>query len=306
MHWLKFLNKRKGCVSIEMMPAGLAVAVKYRNKNGDSITAEMLVSDPAVSPSQQLSEFVSKHQLSKFDCHVVLAPKKYQLLLVEAPPVEESELRDAMKWKVRDLVNWPIDEVVIDVFLLPADGTKSNKSMVYVVAAELDYIKSIIELVSASGLTLQSIDIEEMAMRNLSILLDKGGEERGHAIVRVAEGGGSVALFRAGHLYLSRQFAINYSGGLFDELPGDVLALEVQRSLDYYERQMGLAPPSDLYICGENITEDKITDDIKRSLTVPTHFFDLSKIVQTNNELDSGMMHLCIGAFGGLQRQGIM
>ena len=108
-----------------------------------------------------------------------------------------------------------------------------------------------------------------------------------------------------GNLYLSRQFKINYGGGLLDDLPADALALEIQRSLDYYERQMGMSPPAVLFLCGENLTEDKITLDITRAINVPTKYLDLMQPFDLEDESIETMTHLCVGALGGVIRNSV-
>ncbi len=296
MSLIRFFTQSKSLVSVEFLQEGMAIAVCDSSSQISKIS--FIGVDSSISQQQQLSEYVSKHNLSKSRCRVVLPLKDYQMLLVEAPAVEDAELKDALKWKVKDLISTPIEETVIDAFSLPRDGNKSGKKMAYVVASPLPRIKEIVELVHRSGLRLEVIETEEMALRNLA-LMKKGMESsRGIAIVRVTEGEGLVCLYKDGNLYLSRQFTLGYSGGLLDELPGDAFSLEVQRSFDYYERQMGLSPPAGLYVCGENITEDKITIDIRRSVTVPTHFFDLSDHLKTHDIADESIHHLCIGALG--------
>jgi len=147
------------------------------------------------------------------------------------------------------------------------------------------------------------MDIGELALRNLAYLHEPAdGESRGVAIVRLQEGKGVVSLYRNGNLYLSRQFHIQYGGGLLDDIPVDTFNLEVQRSLDYFERQMAQVPPAALYICGENVSEDKIPIDIARGLSVPVHYMDLLGIVTSEDELEPAVFDACVGSLGGSLR----
>ena len=301
MRWLQQLGKKPGQVGIEMLASGFGIAVRPSDNQGLQHVA-MIQSDPDISPQSQLNEFVQKHGLAKRSCYVVLPADAYQMVLIEAPDVPDNELREAVRWKAKDVLTIPVEQAAIEVFDLPKDGSRSGKRMVYVVAAEMAKIKAWVTMIREAGLELESIEIEEMALRNLSLLESLRASDRGAAIVRLVEGGGGVSFFRDGNLYLSRQFSINYGGGLLDDLPVDTLGLEVQRSLDYYERQMGMAPPSVLYICGENISEDKISVELKRSLTVPVEFMDLKSLLDATESVDEGMLHLCIGAVGGAYR----
>ncbi len=308
MEWLDRLSAKKGVVGIEVLPQGLVVAAK--GCFGRSGTIEILdlirIENESSDLQKQLSHFVHKHKIANRLCHVILGPKDYQLLLVEAPDVPDEDLRSAIRWKIKDLISMPVDKAVVDVFSLPPDANKTTKRMVYAVVSHIDRIQELIDLVNESGLTLSSIDIGEMAMRNVSCVIAKSIQDRGVGVVRLSEGEGVVSLYRNGNLYLSRQFQINYNGGLLDELPIAQLTLEVQRSLDYYERQMGLDPPAVLYVCGENVSADKITLDLIRSLTVPTKFLAPDQGITFVEGIDEGMMQVGVGALGGVFREDIL
>lgn len=321
---LSQLTFKKGIVGVEFLGDGIVVTARGTSKGADGLScAEFLSADMElnnVSPSHSVSQgllaapiaksllksFVEKHKFEKRLCHVVLKPADYQLLLVDAPDVPEAEMREAMRWRIKDLISIPLANAVIDIFNLPADANRAGKRMSYVVVAELTTIQHIMDVVKHAGLTLSSIDISELAMRNLTLFSE---EERAVAITRVREGGGSVSIFRNGDLYLSRQFQLNYNAGLLDDLPDDVLALEIQRSLDYFERQMGQAPPAYVHMCGTSVSEDKITQNLRRGLNVPIKFFDLTQTLslgddnQEHNVLDEGMLQLTIAALGALYRK---
>ncbi|MDZ7748253.1 MAG: hypothetical protein U5K43_04970 [Halofilum sp. (in: g-proteobacteria)] len=46
----------------------------------------------------------------------MLAPGEYQLLQIEAPPVPAAEMRRAASWRVRELIDFPVDQAVVDTF----------------------------------------------------------------------------------------------------------------------------------------------------------------------------------------------
>src|SRR5690606_16355740 len=108
------------------------------------------------------------------------------------------------------------------------------------------------------------------------------------------QGGGSLQIIRAGNLYLSRQFSLAYNGGLLDDLPGEALVLELQRSLDYFERQLRQPPPSHLYLCGENITLDKLTPDIRSNLAVTMDLLSLNAGLQIDEQVQEHTLSLCL------------
>ncbi|WP_075185705.1 type IV pilus biogenesis protein PilM [Teredinibacter haidensis] len=320
-HLLAKSRARKARIGIEVQKNALAVAVCSGVKTVSAepspstaghavpqvLHSRILLNESADTKlTAMLSDWVESQDLQNSGCNLVLSSGDYQLLLVEAPDVPESDLREAIRWRIKDLISIPFEKAAIDVFLLPQDGSKAGKKMAYVVVVETDRIHSLVEMVKESGLVLEVIDIAELALRNLAFLCEQGLEQsRGVAMVRLCEGAGTVSLYRNGNMYLSRQFQIAYGGGLLDDIPLDSFILEVQRSLDYYERQMGQVPPSVLYICGENISEDKISADLSRSLTVPVKYFSFSPVVTVASDSEESILHGCIAALGGALRQSV-
>lgn len=227
MSWLKKLGGARETVGIEVFPGGLAVAAKTVSDGPPGVRAMTVLTTEAADAKleEMLGRYVADNGLEGARCNLVLAHGDYQLLLVEAPDVPDADLRDAIRWRIKDLVSMPLENAVVDVFQLPADGVRGSKRMVYVVVAEINRIKSLIEMVRESELELEAIDIGEMALRNLSLLQDEGQTDaRGVGFARVTEGSGTVSLYRGGNLYLSRQFQLNYPAGLLDELPVDSLS----------------------------------------------------------------------------------
>lgn len=302
----RFKSVRAGLtVGLELQAGGLALVVQeWVNGQPQVRHLDYLPVSATDSPAQLLKSWVGENKLVKTACHVVLGADTYQVLLVEPPEVPDEELRSAIRWRLKDLISIPVDQAVVEVFAMPADGMRSNKKMVYVVACESKKIRDIVDMVRESGLTLASIDVGELALRNLALrLLPTELAERGIAVARIRPGAGSVYIYRQGNLYLGRSFSLNYKGGLLDTLPEEGLALELQRSLDYYERQMGQAPPAMIYVCGEHVSEDKIGAVLKASLAPKVLWLNPAGAATfAQPELDDALAQQCVVALGGALR----
>jgi MSHA biogenesis protein MshI len=143
-----------------------------------------------------------------------------------------------------------------------------------------------------------------MALRNLAETCCD--TKRGVAIVKLGQGGGSLQIIRAGNVYLSRQFSLSYNAGLLDDLPAEALVLELQRSLDYFERQLRQPPPSHVFLCGENISADKLTPTIRNSLAVTVDVLDLDAGLQLSENVQPHTLPLCLLALGAALRQDVV
>lgn len=251
------------------------------------------------SPSvDSLKDTIQKLELEGAPCRVSLSPHLYNLLLVEAPKVPDEELAEATRWKVKDLLPYPLEEALIDVFPLPEDSSK-GRNMVYAVSVREEEVRRIMELVASLGLELLSIDICELSLRNI---VEQGAQdERGACVVHLRQNRGLLTLMKGGSVYLSRQFDIAYNAGLFDELPEEQLILELQRSLDYYERQMGQVPPAAILVGGENVSADKLTDGLKSAFNADVLPMTLES-VRGAEAIDEAVLQLALPAVGAVLR----
>jgi MSHA biogenesis protein MshI len=179
--------------------------------------------------------------------HVVLAPGEYQLLQIEAPPVPATEMRQAAAWRVRDLLDYPIDQAVVDTFD-PPEAAQRGQPNVNVAAAHRTVIAERVEQVGQAGLALASIDIPELAQGNVSERLpDARG---GHALLALEEGDGLLTVYRDGQQFLARGLDSGHAELAADEegRVAESLLLEVQRSFDYFESALSQPPLGALYL----------------------------------------------------------
>lgn len=303
MNWFSAKSRTNEVIGVEFSSEGVAFAHLQRMPTQQPLLhySEFIPVDNTVSAADLLRARLAKLGLQKVPCNIVMTSGSYQLLLTEAPKVPPEELADALRWRVKDLVQFPIADAVLDAFLLPEDSARGTNRMAYSVVAQRSNVVQLITQAKTAQLELQAIDIPELALRNLAQTCCD--TKRGIALVKLGQGGGSLHIIRDGNLYLSRQFSLAYNAGLLDDLPGDALVLELQRSLDYFERQMRQTPPSHVYICGENLTADKLTPEIRNSLAVKIELFNIADGVQIGKDAQPHSLALCLLALGAALRE---
>src|SRR5258706_4593813 len=72
----------------------------------------------------------------RYQCATLLRPGDYQMLLVEAPTVPQAELKNAMRWRIKDMLDFHIDDAAMDVLDIPPDSDLAGRShSMYAVAA---------------------------------------------------------------------------------------------------------------------------------------------------------------------------
>jgi len=176
----------------------------------------------------------------------LLMPGEYQLLLVEAPNVPAEEMKTAIRWKIKDGLNYHVDNATVDVMQIPAGQPGSGRAQsLYAVAAANDIIQKRMALFEQAKIKLDVIDIPEMAQRNIAALFEQ--DDRALALLAFDDNGGLLTFTSGGELYLARRIEIS-AGQLQDanenlrEQSRDRVELELQRSLDYFDRQFNHLP----------------------------------------------------------------
>lgn len=180
-------------------------------------------------------------KISNCDFTTLLAPSEYQMLMVETPNVPASELKTAVRWKIKDSLNYHVEDATIDVLPIPAGKSSSERvQSVYVIAASNITVKKRIALFEQAKIDLGVIDIPEMAQRNIASLFERG--DQALAMLAFDENGGLLTFTAGGELYLSRFMEITV-GQLMDANESlrkqyrERVEFELQRSLDYFDSQ---------------------------------------------------------------------
>lgn len=200
--------------------------------------AEERALDPADPKS--LERAAREFGVKRFRCTTLLKPREYQILLVEAPAVRPDELKAAVRWRVKDMLDYHIDDATIDVLDVPAPaGPAQRAHYMYTVAARSDTVRATVNRFTEAGLPLAVIDIPDTAQRNLAARLER--ENRAVLALSFDAHGGLVTVSHAGELYLSRRLDITadqLASGDDDARARllDRVLVETQRSLDHCER----------------------------------------------------------------------
>lgn len=191
--------------------------------------------------SAALERVRKEMQLENARFTTLLTPNEYQMMMVEAPNVPVDELKTAIRWKIKDSLNYHVDDATIDVLQIPIGkyGSERPQSL-YAVAASNETIRKRINLFDKAKIDLSVIDIPETAQRNIAALYEAEG--RGLALLSFDDEGGLLTITSDGELFLARRIEISV-GQLSDadeilrQQYRDRVELEVQRSLDYFDRQ---------------------------------------------------------------------
>lgn len=288
-------------LGVETGPQGIALAHIQRVDGAvpQLKCCDYFESEPAVQ-AEQLKQAVADYGWNGMPVNFLLHPSAYQMFLLEAPEVPAEELRDAMRWRVKDLISEPLENVVIDCFSLPDDAYRGRTRMVYCVVLSKARMQELHSLAQRAGLRLASIDITEMALRNLGLLA--GAANSNLALLRLRTSEGLIIVQNGADLYMARR--IEHGLALAEhDLSG--ATLEIQRSLDYYESQLGKGYISRLLLMPMKHDGERTHQALSGGLAVNLQRLDLRDLFpgQPASDLPESTQAFCIGAVGAALRQ---
>ncbi|HEY0954181.1 MAG TPA: hypothetical protein VGE36_05440 [Roseateles sp.] len=206
----------------------------------------------------------------------LLDPAEYQILKVDTPNVPQDELKSAARWQIKEMVDLDVAELTLDVMHVGGDVDRPQRQL-FVVAARNSAIQALTSAAAGVSEHITIVDVWETALRNLlcrqarlddlsaracaavfidaqhCILVVGSGDELFYT--RRLEGDpkllararGETGEAAAADLPLGFEYQ---PGGSFDaggsqESP---LVVELQRSIDVWERSWPELPLARLYV----------------------------------------------------------
>lgn len=275
-------KKKDGWLAIALYADGILTAVVQRRRDAKPVVlAAMFYPGEKQLAGPILARVHKDMQTDQYRCSSLLGLGEYQLLMVEAPNVPAEELKTAVTWRLKDMIDFPVAEATVDVVHVPpAKNAPAHNKQVFAVAARNSVIEPHQSLFTAGKVRLSAIDIPEMAQRNISAMLEPEG--RGVAMLSFDLDGGLLTVSFGGELYLARRMDVTLTQLLGDDDDKkqqhyDRITLELQRSLDHFERQFHFVAVSKLVLAptgGSNLFSY-----LKSNLYLPVETLDLDTIL---------------------------
>jgi len=299
-------------VSVCPNAQGIAVAEVRRD---DGVPPSLVLCDFAKAAGVEeqppvLQKLVKKHDLGRSPCVSSMDLGDYSLLSVEPPDVHPTELSAALRWRVKDLIDFSIEDAVIDAFEVSNELAPGRKRVMYAVVARAGVVKERVDQLLDANLKLSAIDIPELAMRNIAALLPE--DVGGVVLIYLSGDGGLITVTRQSQLYLSRLIgtgpgSVDPAGGLDGGGSAtqpllDGIVIEIQRSMDYYESHFSQPPVSGLVVAPLERPIPGIAEYISQQLNVPTRVLDLNALIDSPQPLTEELQSRCLLAIGSALR----
>lgn len=308
-----FLKKSKasGLMTISLCDEGIYVACLTHKPDAMPQMEYACFYPKAEKTWPVLLERVAKESPAKnFQCGLLLSSDEYQVFSLEALNVPPEELKSAMRWRLKDMLDYHIDDATIDVLNVPGDISAGGRGhSLLAVAARNKLIEERQTLFANAKLALSIIDIPDMAQRNISALLEPQG--RGLALLSFDENGGLLTVTFSGELYLSRRLDIKLAQfesndedkkmALFERI-----TLELQRSLDNFDRQHNFITTAKLVLAPLGEIAAQLQAYLASNMYMPVELLNLESVLDLSKvpELkDIARQHAYFMTIGAALRQ---
>ena len=300
-------RKNAGYLAISLQGDGL-YAVHIKRSPSARPEVELLAFYPGnPSAAEALLERMMRDlHAGHYQCGTLLAADEYQILSLEAPSVPPDELKAAIRWRLKDMLDYHVDDATIDVLDIPGDPNAPTRShSMYAIAARNSLIGQRQALFAKARVPLSVIDVPEMAQRNLAALLET--EKRGLAMLTFSDEGGLLTVTHSGELYLSRRIDVplaqlQETDAERRDASFERITLELQRSLDHFDRQYHFITLSRLVLGPVPEAAAELRDYLASNLYVPVENLKLEELLDFTRtpDLQKPLMQqkvlLCLGA----------
>ena len=278
--WLKRGGKTPGWLAVTLDEARLEF-VHARRVRGTG-TQVSTYAAREVGDARAMDRVTREFKLGGYQCSTMLRPGEYDIVLVDAPSVPRAEMKSALRWKVKDMVDYA-KEATIDFLEIPAapGSSEARNPQLFAVLARNELLQARIRRFDEAGIPLAAIDIPDAAQRNISALY--GDVDRGIALIYFGRNAGLLTISYGGELYLTRRLDLG-----IDELaedaedaeggPHDRVVLEIQRTLDHFDRQFRHVPVGKLLLAPSG-RPTRLRELLAERFEIPVQQIDLSEVL---------------------------
>lgn len=233
-------------------------------------------------PGETLRQLKRGRALHRHRRVALLESTQYQCLSLDAPSdLPREEWRAAVRWQLKDSVDFPVESAAVDVLHVPEGTSYRPQPQLIVVAAPATAVQPLMQQALQAKAPWDAIDIAETALRNLSALCEPTG--RAQALLHSEGDHATLVVTHQGELLFARRMDIALEPLTHAEdatrlAAFDHAVLQLQRTLDGFERSFGQVTLARLLVAPMP-GQQAFIDHLAPLLYVPVEALDLGSIV---------------------------
>ena len=277
--------------------------------------------------SSTIASLAKKTKVKTKDVAVSISGHSVIIKKINMPFMSDSELQDSIQWEAEQYIPFDINDVNIDVQVLVRDkNSPSGQMEVLLVAAKKELINDFCSVVKEAGLNPAIMDVCSFAMQNafelnyttnpgeVVMLADIGASFVNLVVLKdsipvftrdISDGGNHFTEEVQKHLNVSHEDAesLKINGPTGDKAPlqpkineiiqgvSASMALEIQRSLDFYTATAVDDKVSKIYLSGGSCRIPGLAEIIQNKIRIPVGIMNPFGAIEIDPKVfDSGQI----------------
>lgn len=260
------------------------------------IHAEQYPLDRPENLSKLLENIIDEQELQGASTVLILPPEKVESVQIEMSELPEVDVQASLPWKLKDLVSIPPQDMVCDYIEMDIQPL-GQQPKAQIMATSRNYVEGIVEPFHKHNVPILGITTEQFVLARMQRV-----ENAAQLIyVQHRDMAGILLILKNQQICFARKIrgtdsVINMTADQVKEYGADMIAIEIQRSIDYYESQLKQPPIKDVLIAFPGDNEVLIQDILNVNLPVKT---SLAKAHAEVNDETGKVSLMYLAALGG-------
>src|SRR6185436_17152499 len=130
MSWFKRRRKQPGWLALALHADRVDLVHVRRAVSGRPELALCDSFRKEGSDADTLTRLRRELKLEQYRCTTLLSPDQYQIHRIEAPAVPAAELKSALRWRVKDRIDYPVESATVEAIEIPSvDGGAGGRTL---------------------------------------------------------------------------------------------------------------------------------------------------------------------------------
>lgn len=281
------------------------------------LPAEAIVDNTLMDSSSVVERLKTLVETLKITCKEAVCSISGNSVIIRKislPVMPTEELEEQIHWEAEQYIPFDINDVNIDFQIISPDDIDSSKMNVLLVASKKDIINDYLAVFSEAGLRLTVVDVDSFAIQNAYELNYEVNPEDVIALVNIGASVMNMNIVKDGLSLFTRD--VQVGGALFNEeiqkqygvnneeaekmkismsekdqkfreiltRSNDTLAIEMRRSLDFYNSTAGDGKISKVYLSGGGAKTSLLREAVSQKLGIPVEILNPFAKVNFNEQ----------------------
>ena len=236
-----------------------------------------------------LEAMINKHNLTSASTTIVLPANKVESTQLDTSEVPDREVTATLPWKVKDLINIPPQDMICDYIDMPLQPT-GQQAKTQIIAVTRSYIEKVVQPFHDAKAKISALTTEQFAIARLQTSEDAA------QLIFIQHKKSDAILLIVKNQQIAFARKIRNTAAIIDMSPeqlqmggSDQVAIEIQRSIDYFESQLKQPPIKNAYLAMEGNNSELLIDALNQVLPVKTKVIPLDNL-DSPNGLDSSFI----------------